>query len=1134
MTGRWRNRSGFRVDPDAAPASRPSRRQTIALLAVLALVAGAVAVVSYLIRPEQARAFDLFHGSMFLSDQNSPVAVDLTSGKATLRLHGADQQVGLTTDDDEQLAVVPLTDDTLLLNPATGEFNMVDNSGFVVKHDGGGVTLDPRKGASSSTAVAAGNGQAYIVRSGSPGGTDVYLVNQSTVESATGASGKPRPRASGSMQEEGSEAVSANGALWLFAAQSGTEQRIVEFTVPPGSSTGATLIRSDHGQVTGPAAIGKAPAGVGSADVVGVASLSGIQLFGRGAPRQRVGYQPPPDVTRIVPATTTMGRLAFLLDGSNGWYLTSVNTDGTDLQVPRLIGGLPKDANLAEPAASNGWLYTLNKNNGNLYRIGFDAIAQPVPGQPSYPARHIEFPDFSNAYVTARGPRVVFNSPTHDDALMVFTDGSRGPRTIVKSAAISVDASGGAEALTKSSVPPARPGKKTGGKAKPVPNPVQQVNTKIDCKTVKQKPHIPVINTPDPGSRTVALSWNYQVISQEDCFPSTYVVSLDLLTTDAPPPPGRVTVRGQTGTTISGLFPDSRYQATVTAYINGEHTASLPVDFPTGPEGPAAPTDLAVSADSAGNWKLHWDSCGTIAQGCVAAQSWTITPSFCDRRGVSSPPRPMTVTADPTSKRQPPAVYPGRDTLLGRGMQFQVLGNGAQGQAGTPSARSGCIYSWAPPVSSALSLRASAPQTRLGHPTKGTVVLDLGSDPVRNVGGVGAQVTLALSGPDGRQSKTLTFDGQTAMSARFGGVQAGTNYTASARVRPGRGGRSVSIGPVAVTTRAHWPAMSLSPSCPQINIISCELTVRIKGLTSAQANNEKFDFNGLLQCGSTGFNFSATSFDPADPIDAGPVSQLNKFFGGCAVSGQLQESPNSPQPEVFGGAVKPLGPTPFDLGAPSRSGAGQKDFTADWNNSGSDVVITYNGNADLRTLTQDWSETVIAPDDQICGSGNDVPDKTATVHVDVLCENQNPGNGWQVSISYHDSVDGAAEGPFTYSLGAPSGFAFCTPTSFSASASGDTSAPKVDVAKPDGDLSGCSRWSYDLLDQNNKSCLAPGGGGGGAAPPVTLDVDPNCDLTGGLTLSISWVDPARVDHSRDVPVSGNWPTPSPSPSSSPT
>src|SRR5439155_19550214 len=118
----------------------------------------------------------------FLSDQNSPVAVDLATGKPTLRLSGAAQQVGVSG--AQTLGVVPLTDHTLLVNQSTGEFNMVDNSGFVVKHDGGGVPLDHRAPPTSSLGIAARNGQAYVLRTGASGGTNVYLVNQSTVESA--------------------------------------------------------------------------------------------------------------------------------------------------------------------------------------------------------------------------------------------------------------------------------------------------------------------------------------------------------------------------------------------------------------------------------------------------------------------------------------------------------------------------------------------------------------------------------------------------------------------------------------------------------------------------------------------------------------------------------------------------------------------------------------------------------------------------------------------------------------------------------------------------------------------------------------------------------------------------------------
>src|SRR5262249_11875905 len=156
-----------------------------------------------------------------------------------------------------------------------------------------------------------------------------------------------------------------------------------------------------------------------------------------------------------------------------------------------------------------------------------------------------------------------------------FTDGSRAPRTIVKSAAVTVSASGGADALTKSNAPPAKKtGKPAGKKQAPAP-----VNPKINCKIAKQKPHIPVITSVATGSRSVTLAWNYPILDVQDCFPSTYTVSFRALSGDAPEPPSSVTVQSQTGATISGLFPSTRYQVTVRAYINGEGTSSMPTDI---------------------------------------------------------------------------------------------------------------------------------------------------------------------------------------------------------------------------------------------------------------------------------------------------------------------------------------------------------------------------------------------------------------------------------------------------------------------------------------------------------------------------------------------------------------------------
>ncbi|MGI8760185.1 MAG: hypothetical protein ACR2LF_02570 [Jatrophihabitantaceae bacterium] len=178
----------------------------------LVLVASAITVASFAVRPSKARAFELFYGSMFIDDDTSPVAIDLASGKPTVRLQQAYTQVDAKRSGD--LDVTPLQGGTLLLDPLTGEFNMVDGTGFVIKTKGGGVRLPRRTGASTSTAVAAG-GSAYIVQS-SAQGTAVYLVGQSTVASAIGAGARAKPRGYLSMSTPAlagpGSAASANGA----------------------------------------------------------------------------------------------------------------------------------------------------------------------------------------------------------------------------------------------------------------------------------------------------------------------------------------------------------------------------------------------------------------------------------------------------------------------------------------------------------------------------------------------------------------------------------------------------------------------------------------------------------------------------------------------------------------------------------------------------------------------------------------------------------------------------------------------------------------------------------------------------------------------------------------------------------
>ena len=107
------------------------------------------------------------------------------------------------------------------------------------------------------------------------------------------------------------------------------------------------------------------------------------------------------------------------------------------------------------------------------------------------------------------------------------------------------------------------------------------------------------------GSRSVQLTWTYPLLDPQDCAPSTYTVSTKLNNPDAPSPPGTITVNGQTGVTLTGLFPDTDYSIVVTAYLNStDHTAAPAIPVHTSVEGPAAPTSLHTTVDDHGNWSV--------------------------------------------------------------------------------------------------------------------------------------------------------------------------------------------------------------------------------------------------------------------------------------------------------------------------------------------------------------------------------------------------------------------------------------------------------------------------------------------------------------------------------------------------
>jgi Fibronectin type III domain len=1132
VAARWTDPAAFRADPSAAPAIHPSRRQTLALLLVLVLVAGAVAAASLLIRPDRARAFDLLHGSVFIEDQAGPVAVDLANVKPTFRLLGAEKLVSAKSAGD--LSLVALDGATLLLNRSSGEFNIVDNTGFAVKHDGSGVQFGRRPATSTAAGFASGK-FAYIERT-TPGSTDVYLVSTLTAQAAVNSPTAVKARAAITIKDTGTTlpggAAAANGDLWLLLG-SGPRHSIRQLSVPPDSSSGAALTSTGRGSVVGVAAIATGVNQRGRTDsttVVGVASSDRIQLFTAGSPADTVHFPQLQGVDSVLPASSAPARISFLIHSFGGWSLVSVGTDGKDLRGPTAVQGVAPQARLVPPAASFGELYTMDRDSGSILQIGPDARAEPVPGASTYPTvRNVEVAGYDDAYVMADGPRVIVDSATHIQAIGLFADGSRAPQIIRKSNATTVNATGGAEALTRGQV--TQTGKKPiKGGPKPKPQDAQPINNKIDCKTVTQKPHIPTITSVSSGSRTATLQWTYPTISPQDCIPSTYEVSVKVLSVGAPSAPASVRVQSQTGTTLSGLFPSTQYAVTLTAFINGEGTSSSPpTRVTTGPEGPAAPTNLQVAADPAGNWVLSWESCGSARDRCVDTASWKVIPTICDGRGLTTPPSPIEIDADPSTRQQPPARYRGGDALLGRGLQFQVEGVGVGGAVGDASPPSACVTSWSAPDASAMRLSASQPDhVPFGAAASTTVTLALGSNPVQAVGGVGARVFFRLTGPGGTQiSAPITYTGAgNSLAAKFDGVQAGADYTATATVSaPGHSESSVTLGPEHVTTSADWPPLTATASCAPVGGViqrTCDLTVQLHGLAAADVHGEQFDLvdsqsaNSQLRCGGgPAASLDRSGIDPAAPITLDNLSLLF-YNGACTVTLVLQEAGGSAGPLVFGGTLSPVVRVDFTIGAPTTYTASPGDFSAAWDSTqpGSVVRVESTPSApftddQIAQLTQNWHESLSAPDGTDCGSGAAQPTRAGIlIGADAQCVHRFGSQpGWTVVLSYDDAgtTNTHSVTPSSQPTGPPPGFVDCAPSGFSAYWGKQKSdGVTVSYAGDPNLLLGCSSFAYTLQDQNGATCGTPDSP---PAPPGSSVINVSgqgCEPADGWKVAITW------------------------------
>jgi hypothetical protein len=985
-----------------------ARRQALALLVLLLAGAGAIALLSYVIHPSRARAFSLFYGSVYLDDERAPVVVDLTNGKPTVRLVDAAAQVSAT--DAADVATVPLSSGTLLVDTRTGEFNLIDQSGFVVKKTGGGVAL---AGRGATLAVPAGTGAYLIPLAGRPAGATLpvgtlYLVDADTVQSAANGAARINARARATMADPlidvPNPAVGADHDLWLLVRTAGGGA-LRQFPLPQGSPDGVVLAPVDHGSFTGPAALGTATAADGHT-VVGLATRSGVEVYRDSklvAARKVAGLT---DTTEVLAASNATGRLYFLFHRPDGWSVLSIGTDGAGLAGPVALPGLAGQPDLAAPAYSGGDLYTVDRTTDRTWQISASA-ATPIPGAAQYPLARsstgrLQEPTLLNGtQVIGSGPRVVINSGDHTRALTVFTDGSHPPVVINKGDAVAVSTGGGAAAIAAQHLIGTPSGRSTKSPTvAPVAAPIP-VNNSVDCKTARQQPHVPQVNQVTPGSDQVSIAWSYPVLDPRDCLPSTYLISIALVTADAPTPLGQVTVQGSQAVVVSHLFPGTQYRMTVSAVINGLSTPSAPFLVTTGARGPDAPLLVQTRLNADGSWHVAWQTCGGRRQGCVPASVWTISAQLCDQFGGLVSLNQLSRIGDETQTRfavDYPAIA-GGGTLLGRSLAFSVTGIGGDSRPGG-TATGGCVRSWAPPLATAIHVASAVTPNATGTAQDAAVSLSFDGDQTADLGGFGAELSYQLL----HDGQVVATQGPTsATRVTFpASVQPGLQYQAEVTVIPPVNPAAAVTLPVVDLTPAvaAWPALSLNASSADDTATVGTLTVGVDGVNSAASNGETFGLtnDSSLTCGNAVLPLRRDGIGMPAVLRFDSI-QRTVYNGDCTVTIGLVEDGSAPL--YFGGQPSPTtASASFHIDAPVYQPT-SSDFTAAWLSQRAPAVSVSTNNSLAQQFGDNWQFQLSDGGNPDCGTVTGQAPPVA-IPVSDACKSalSDSTTTWTVSISF--------------------------------------------------------------------------------------------------------------------------------------
>lgn len=897
-----------------APAPGFGRGGVVAGIAVVAVVLGGLVWSAAAGSTAKAQRPSLFGGSLVLEDDQLLSVLDVATAQVTVGLSDADSQVGAHS--PSAVEAVPVDEGTFLVNRRTGTFNLLGKDNYVLDPNSGGVGLGRLDGSTSALAVGAGS-SAYVLRRAAH--TSVSLVDQGTVSAAAarsqsqagtaGKRGSPttaavQPRGfaqlGGSVSVQSGPPVVQGSDLWALVASGGSCQ-VVQIQPVPAAPGLLTTVRTTFPLSCAVAAI------EADQNAVTVITPGHLRTFEASGPKAGADLAVPATSgdSAFSPVTGEGSAAWFLARGAVAWTVVGADSHGRVVGPFPLVGfGAGSDP--VEPALSSGRLYTLDAaatGQPALWAID-PASGSMAEVLSAYPKAGRESVGFGGTEVTVDGPRVVFNNPASHEAVVVFTDGSRGPAVVNKERAVEVSATGPADLATgpQAGGPGKAGGPRSPGRQLPA---VQAVSQSVTCANTTQKPYAPLVTGVNPSSGAAVVTWSYALLNQSDCEPDSWSVKVTALSSSHQPRNPVQTVNGQEQYLFAGLRPATDYQVVVTAYINLQSTASAPVPFRTAPRGPDAPLVVKTTTDASGNWVVSWTPCLEITHpNCVVpADRWTVTGAACGSSFVGQPPSVTVSGALDTVTI--PATPAG---LLGDSLSFSVQGQLISGLTGDPTSDHSCTESWRPPNPSAVKLKGSG--VAAGQTITATLqVAWTGSAS----SAFGSQATQFLYRIGGR-----TVGPTTATTVEVAGLAAGQEYTPSVTITPAghpSGALTIQGAPFAQTL--SWPqppaiALTATPSVSASDPTKGTLGLTFSGLPGGKAAGPfSLDQGSALTCGSWSAPLSGRIVG-ASLTPAFQMTDLNDEGTNCSVTAVLTDDA---QPDPYGTASDPIMSGTFDFGA---------------------------------------------------------------------------------------------------------------------------------------------------------------------------------------------------------------------------